>query len=177
MSAPSWLVVVDHQRVFADQASDWGSPMFADTVPVVADLAREHGDRVITTRWVPAEGAERIGSWVDYFAAWPFADRPAEDAMFDLVPSAVDLAAPHTLTRTTFGKWGPELVAITGPSPLITLVGVSTDCCVISTALAAADGGARVRVVAAGCAGSSPEAHEQALAVMRLYAPQIEVIP
>lgn len=174
MSSP-WLVVVDHQRVFADPGSDWGSPMFADTVPVVADLAREHGDRVITTRWVPASGAERVGSWVDYFQAWPFADKPAEDPMFDLVPSAAELGG-RVLGRPTFGKWGPALEAITGCAPSITLVGVSTDCCVISTALAAADGGAMVRVVAAGCAGSSPEAHEHALAVMRLYAPQIEVV-
>ncbi|WP_420112924.1 cysteine hydrolase family protein [Pseudactinotalea sp.] len=175
MSEAPWLVVVDHQRVFADPTSDWGSPMFADTVPVVADLAREHRDRVITTRWVPAPDADRVGSWVDYFQAWPFADKPAGDPMFDLVPSAVELGG-RVLTRPTFGKWSRDLEAITGPGPSITLVGVSTDCCVISTALAAADGGAKVRVIAAGCAGSSPEAHEQALAVMRLYAPQIEVV-
>lgn len=176
MSDDPWLVVVDHQRVFAEEASDWGSPMFADTVPVVAALAREHGERVVLTRWVPHEPADRAGSWVDYFERWPFADRPADDPMFDLVDSARTLAAPHVLTRPTFGKWGPELQAITGPAPTLTLVGVSTDCCVISTALPAADAGARVRVVAAGCAGSTPEAHEQALATMRLYAPQIEVV-
>lgn len=176
MNEAPWLVVVDHQRVFADPDSDWGSPMFAATVPVVTELAREHGDRVIVTRWVPATGPERIGSWVDYFQAWPFADKPADDPLFDLVPSARALTAPHVLTRPTFGKWGAELEAITGPGPRITLVGVSTDCCVISTALAAADGGASVRVVASGCAGSTPEAHENALAAMRLYAPQIEVV-
>ena len=171
-----WLVVVDHQAVFADPASDWAAPRFAETVPVVAELAREHGDRVIATRWVPAVGTDRAGSWLDYFQAWPFADKPADDPMFDLVPTAVALAAPHVLTRHTFGKFGPELLAITGPAPTLTLVGVSTDCCVISTALAAADGGARVRVVAAGCAGSTDENHENALAAMRLYAPQITVV-
>lgn len=175
MSEGPWLIVVDHQRVFADPGSDWGSPMFAATIPVVAGLAAEHGDRVITTRWVPSAGGDRIGSWVDYFATYPFADRPAADPMFELVPSAAELAG-RILTRPTFGKWGAELESITGPGPDLTLVGVSTDCCVISTAVAAADGGARVRVVAAGCAGSSPEAHEHALAVMRLYAPQIEVV-
>jgi nicotinamidase-related amidase len=176
VSDAPWLVVVDHQRVFADPGSDWGSPMFADTVGVVAALAAEHGGRVITTRWVPATGAERTGSWIDYFAAWPFADKPADDPLFELVPSARALGASHVLTRPTFGKWGAELEAITGPAPRLTLVGVSTDCCVISTALAAADGGASVRVIASGCAGSTPEAHENALAVMRLYSPQIEVV-
>lgn len=175
MSAAPWLVVVDHQAVFADPASEWAAPRFGETVPVVEALAREHGDRVVLTRWVPATGSARTGSWVAYFEAWPFADRPADDRMFDLVPSAAALNA-SVVTLPTFGKWGPELAAITGPAPTLTLVGVSTDCCVLSTALAAADAGATVRVVAAGCAGSTDENHERALAAMRLYAPQIEIV-
>ena len=43
------------------------------------------------------------------------------------------------------------------------LAGVATDCCVLSTALAAADAGCLVEVVADACAGSSDEAHERAL--------------
>jgi nicotinamidase-related amidase len=171
-----WLVVIDHQAVFADPRSNWASPMFDDTIDVVARLAREHADRVVLTRWVPAPAEQRAGSWVDYMQAWPFADKPADDPMFELVPSAAALAASHVVSLPTFGKWGPAIEAITGPTPSITLVGVATDCCVISTALAAADAGATVRVVAAGCAGSTAENNEHALAVMRLYGPQITVV-
>jgi nicotinamidase-related amidase len=53
---------------------------------------------------------------------------------------------------------------------------VSTDCCVLSTALAAADDGAWVRVVSDGCAGASDEDHERSLAAMAFYAPQVEVV-
>ncbi|WXF89963.1 isochorismatase family protein [Curtobacterium flaccumfaciens pv. flaccumfaciens] len=53
---------------------------------------------------------------------------------------------------------------------------MSTDCCVLSTALAAADAGATVTVVADACAGASDEDHDRALAVMRLYAPLITVV-
>ncbi|WP_066912274.1 cysteine hydrolase family protein [Millisia brevis] len=172
----AWLVVIDHQVVFADPASPWAAPRFAQTVPVVADLAAEHGDRVILTRWVPATGERRVGSWNAYFDTWPFADKPADDPLFDLIPSAVALDAPHVISEPTFGKWGDALEAITGPAPSITLVGVSTDCCVISTALAAADAGATIRVVADGCAGSSDDNQARALDLMRLYAPQIEVV-
>ncbi len=56
------------------------------------------------------------------------------------------------------------------------LAGVSTDCCVLSTALAAADAGVRVRVVADACAGVSDADHERALAVMALYGPLIEIV-
>ena len=53
--------------------------------------------------------------------------------------------------------------------------GVATDCGVISTALPMADAGVAVRVVGDACAGSTPENHAHALAVMSLYAPQITV--
>lgn len=53
------------------------------------------------------------------------------------------------------------------------LAGVSTDCCVLSTALAAADAGVRVRVVADACAGATDADHERALLAMALYAPLI----
>lgn len=171
----SWLVVIDHQNVFADPSSQWAAPEFDATVDVVADLAREHGDRVVLTRWVPATGADRTGSWQDYLRAWPFADVDPTDPMYELVPTARHLS-PHVVTRPTFGKWGAELEAITGPAPDLTLVGVATDCCVLSTALAAADAGARVRVVAAGCAGSTTENHDRALAAMSLYGPQITIV-
>jgi nicotinamidase-related amidase len=55
------------------------------------------------------------------------------------------------------------------------LTGVSTDCCVISTALAAADAGVAVRVVSDACAGISENDHQRALDAMALYAPLIEI--
>jgi isochorismate hydrolase len=56
------------------------------------------------------------------------------------------------------------------------LAGVSTDCCVISTALAAADSGVQVVVVEEACAGSDDANHVKALDVMRLYAPLVQVV-
>jgi nicotinamidase-related amidase len=57
------------------------------------------------------------------------------------------------------------------------LAGVSTDCCVLSTALPAADAGVKVRVAADACAGATDETHRQALELMALYAPLIDVRP
>jgi nicotinamidase-related amidase len=50
---------------------------------------------------------------------------------------------------------------------------VATDCCVLSTALAAADAGVRVRVVADGCAGSTDVNHQRALDAMAGWAPPL----
>ncbi len=171
-SAP-WLVVIDPQSIFASTDSAWGSPFFADAMPRIRSLAGAFGDRVLVTRWMPT--ADRSTSWGAYFAAWPFADRPPNDALFDLVPEAQSLSIHPTLDLPTFGKWGPSLEGVVGRGAHIVLAGVSTDCCVLSTALAAADAGAFVTVAADACAGSTAENHAAAIHVMGLYPPQITV--
>ncbi len=165
--------MVDHQVIFADPGSEWAAPRFAETVEPVARLAAAFGDRVILTRWVPP--AAKTGSWGPYFERWPFADRPATDPVYDLVDSAVALGARHTVTEATFGKWGEQLQAITGPAPHLVLVGVATDCCVVATALPAADAGATVTVVSDASAASTDEGQVRALELMAGFGPQIVV--
>ena len=173
MHPDAWLVVIDPQRIFADPKSPWGSPMFPAVVEPVRRLAAVAGERTVVTRWVPARDPQ--GSWKAYLEAWPFADVPDDDPLLGLVPELADLAGAgrDVVSVPTFGKWGPALVALTGPTPHLVLTGVSTDCCVVSTALAAADAGATVTVVTDACAGSTPDNHDSALAVMGLYPPQI----
>ena len=166
-----WLVVVDPQAVFSDPVtSPWGSAMWADTVPHIVALATAYGPaRTVVTRFVadPSLG----GSWGPYYDAWPFALVPGSHPLYAVVPE-LDGAAEHVVTAGTFGKW-PVLRDLVGDDAHVTLAGVSTDCCVLSTALPAADAGATVRVVASACAGSSPDNHARALAAMALYGPQI----
>lgn len=169
-----WLVVIDPQVIFADPESAWAAPRFQEIVAPVRRLAAAFGDRVIITRWVPPE--HKQGSWVPYFEQFAFADQPPDHHLFDLVPQAADLRARHTVSEPTFGKWGKQLQAITGANPHLVLTGVSTDCCVISTALPAIDAGAQVTVVSDACAGSDDENHQRALDAMALYAPQLFVV-
>jgi nicotinamidase-related amidase len=173
MHPDAWLVVIDPQRIFADPSSPWGSPMFPGVVEPVRRLAAVAGERTVVTRWVPARDPQ--GSWRAYLEAWPFADVPDDDPLLGLVPELADLAGSgrDVVSVPTFGKWGPALAALTGPTPHLVLTGVSTDCCVVSTALAAADAGATVTVVTDACAGSTPENHAAAMTVMSLYPPQI----
>jgi nicotinamidase-related amidase len=170
MRPDAWLVVIDPQRIFASPDSAWGSPMFPGIVDPVRRLAAAAGERTVVTRWVPAPDPQ--GSWRAYLDAWPFADVPDDDPLLELVPELADLGA-QVVSLPTFGKWGYALEAATGPLPHLVLTGVSTDCCVISTALAAADAGATITVVTDACAGSTPENHRAALDVMALYPPQI----
>jgi nicotinamidase-related amidase len=168
-----WLIVIDPQAIFASPASAWGSPFFGDVMPRIRSLAEAFGERVIVTRWMPT--ADRSTSWGEYFAAWPFADQAPSDPLFDLVPEAIGLSPLPTLDLPTFGKWGPEIEKFVGRGAHVVLAGVATDCCVISTALAAADAGAHVTVAADACAGSTTENQVAALQVMGLYPPQITI--
>ncbi|KDA06990.1 nicotinamidase [Microbacterium sp. CH12i] len=172
-SGTGWLVIIDPQAIFASPDSAWGSPFFADVMPRIRALADAFGERVLVTRWMPT--ADRSTSWGEYFAAWPFADQPSTDPLFELVPEAAALSRRETLDLPTFGKWGAEIEAIVGRGAHVVLSGVSTDCCVISTALAAADAGAHVTVAADACAGSTAENHAAAIQVMGLYPPQITI--
>ncbi len=171
MSRP-WLVIIDPQRIFAEPGSGWASPMWPDAVANIKRLAAAHAGRVVVTRWVAPTAAQRHGSWASYMTAWPFADKAPDDPAFDVVAELADLDA-HVISEPTFGKWRHQLTALLGPDPTFVLAGVSTDCCVISTALPAADAGATITVATDACAGSTPENHAAALAVLGLYPPQI----
>ena len=70
---------------------------------------------------------------------------------------------------------GPGAEAIVGDAPLV-LVGVATECCVLSTAYAAADAGRTVWVVSDACAGATRELHDQALNILGMNAPLISVV-
>ncbi len=171
-----WLVLVDLQHVFADERSPWCVPGFAGVVDRLGGLVAQHPGRVVLTRFVPPVAPQ--GSWTDYYRTWPFALDPAHAAMWEVVPEVTALlpADVPVVTRPTMGKWGEELLAVTGGARHLVLCGVATDCCILSTALAAADAGAWVRVESSACAGGTTADHERALAAMAAYAPQVEVV-
>jgi nicotinamidase-related amidase len=165
------LVVIDMQRVFADPDSEWATPRFGEIVPRVAELAAA-APAVTFTRFVAP--ATPKGSWVGYYERFPFARRPPDDPLWDVVP-AVGADPARTISATTFGKWSHRLAARTGDATVV-LTGVSTECCVVATAVAAADAGASVQVVTDACAGATDASHAAALAVLELFAPQVTLV-
>jgi nicotinamidase-related amidase len=166
------LAVIDMQRVFGESDSPWFTPRFAEIVGPIKQLIGAYRPRVIFTRFV----APRVpaGVWRSYYELWPFALQPPDARIYELVD---ELAGEQdtTLDATTFSKVGDELHELLGDGRLV-LAGVSTDCCVLSTALAAADDGVPVQVVADACAGLNDETHAQALDILRLYSPLVEVV-
>ena len=171
VESPPWLVAVDLQRAFADPGSPWFTPGVGPIASVVADLVPLFGARAVFTRFVPPREVE--GSWHSYYEKWPFAAGSHDSDLWSVIEPWDRFIS---ISSHTFSKWVPELRALVGPHPTIVLCGVSTDCCVLATALAAVDGGAHVRVVADACVAKTPELHEAALQLMRGRAPQLTVV-
>ncbi|HEV7624000.1 MAG TPA: isochorismatase family protein [Amnibacterium sp.] len=166
------LVVVDMQHVFADPASPWGTPGFPLAAGGVRRLLPAFAGATVWTRFVAPE--DPVGAWRAYYEQWPFALVPEQDPIWTIDPSLGPGTDP-VVTAPTFGKWGAALAAAVGDADRLVVAGVSTDCCVLSTALGAADAGRAVVVVADACAGVTEADHERALAAMALYAPLITV--
>ncbi|MEU2282630.1 isochorismatase family protein [Streptomyces sp. NPDC013178] len=164
------LAVIDMQHVFADAASPWATPRFTEAAAGVRRLLPAFGTRVTFTRFVAPE--QPTGAWRAYYDRWPFALRPPDARLWHLTDEFAGLAH-DVLDAPTFGKWTPHLVARVAQEGRLVLTGVSTDCCVLSTALAAADAGVEVLVVADACAGADDDSHAKALQIMDLYRPLV----
>lgn len=185
MSGAPWFVGIDFQRVFGDPSSPWCAPRYAAAAGAARRLADAHPGRTVLTRFVaPAEPA---GAWRPYYEDFPWALVGDDDPLYALtddladpsadrstVPSTGGVTSAEVVTASTFGKWD-VLRPVVGEHPHLVVAGVATDCCVISTVLAAADAGASVTVVTDACAGSSDANHAKALDLMALYAPLVRL--
>lgn len=170
--AGAWLLVIDMQRIFAEPDSPWATPDFAAAQQGVDRLLPAFAGRTAFTRFVaPAHPA---GAWADYYRDWPFALDPAHADQYALVDGYARHGEP-VIDRSGFGKWDATTAARLDRPGTIVLAGVSTDCCVLSTALAAVDDGVRIVVAADACAGLSAADHQRALDAMALFAPNVAI--
>lgn len=168
-----WLVIVDMQNIFGDSRSAWFTPRFAEIVPRIRQIMMQRRPQICLTRFLAPKRPQ--GSWIPYYQQWSFALQPSESRDYQLVKEFSQEDGLH-IDATTFSKWTPALARSISTDNPLWLTGVSTDCCVLSTALAAADDGRQVKVIADACAGVDDIAHTRALDVMRLYFPLIEVV-
>ncbi len=140
-----------------------------------ADSCSRFGDRVVFTRFLAPDVP--VGAWREYYREWSFAREPAGTALSALASPWNDTRLP-VIDKITFSGYGQELRESLGRAHADTLVlcGVSTECCVLATAMAAADGGVAVRIVGDACASVDRATHEAALHVaVTGFAPLITV--
>lgn len=179
IEAGEWLVVIDRQRAFANQSeSAWAckEDKYAEITPQIMRLQKMFEDRVMYTRYIAPQHPS--GAWKQYFACWSQFLTRADDPIYDLTDECKDHAKTQPVfSAPTFSKWTDEVQQFFSEHNIerVVLCGVATDCCVISTALAMADAGIFVRIAQDACAGSTPEHHERAISVMKLFSPMISI--
>ena len=173
----AWLVIIDMQNIFSQYPKWWGCPKFNDIIEPILALAARYSGRTLITRFV--DGCDHRGSWAPYYKTFPFADVSDSAPIYDVVDPIRNLVRnDNVVTMTTFSKWGDArhgVRAKTGECPHLVLAGVATDCCVLSTAMAAAEAGAFVTVALDACAASSDENQLAAENILKGYAPLITV--
>ncbi|QEW24053.1 putative hydrolase (plasmid) [Paracoccaceae bacterium] len=170
MTTEDWLFVIDIQPAFSDPASPWFCAALDAAKANIARLLPAYGDRVLFSRFVPPE--QVFGAWIEYYDTWAFALPPEAKPLW-----SVDEPWGHypSMQSHTLSKWVPAAKQMLPEDATIALCGVSTDCCVMSTALAAIDDGRRVRLIEDACAAGSEEIQRQSVELMRLRAPMLTV--
>jgi len=114
-----------------------------------------------------------VGSWVAYYLKWPFALEASSAWLWEV---DAPWSGYLSIASHTFSKWIPEVFNRFAPEARVVLCGVSTDCCVLATALAAVDSGVAVRVVVDACAAKTEAAQVAALGIMAARAPQLMLV-
>ena len=171
-AAPTWLMIIDMQRIFSEPNSEWATPDYASASAGIRRLLDVFESRVCMTRFLPPD--QPAGAWIRYYERWPFALDPVNAPLYELTEEFASVPATM-IDRTTFGKWDAQTDEALGHPGDIVLTGVTTDCCVLSTALAASDAGVRVTVASDACSGITKADHQRALDAMALYGPMIEI--
>lgn len=165
------LALIDLQHIFADPSSGWATPDFDRVIEPTKHLIDLFAPDVVFTRFIAPD--KPAGSWATYYDRYPFALRSPDSHEYQLVD---EFEGAPTLDKTTFSAWGAHLAAKVGTGGHLVLSGVTTDCCVLTTALAAVDAGVYVQVVEDACAGSDEDSHRKAIDIMRLYSPMLEIV-
>lgn len=163
-------MVIDLQPAFSHPDSPWFTPALDAVTRQIERLVPKFDERVLFTRFVPPDAP--WGSWQPYYDKAAWALQPGAAPLWEL---DAKWAGRPSFGKHTFSKWGAQARRYIDVDDVVVLCGVSTECCVLMTALAAVDDGAHVRVVADACASKSTHSHQQALALMGGRAPQVRI--
>lgn len=165
------LIVVDMQRDFIDGAL--GTPEAVAIVPYVKHLIENFDGKVLFTRDT---------HFADYLDTQEGKNLPVKHCIKDTVgwqihPELDILRKTDAIDKLTFGSSElPNILAQEEKIDSITFVGLCTDICVISNVMVTKAFFPEVPLIvdAKGCAGVTPQSHQNALEAMKLC--QITVV-
>lgn len=169
--AETLLVLIDMQSAFQLDGAQWECHGYDSAAAKVQQLRAAHPGPAVWTQFVRDPLEE--GAWQDYYDRWDQYRITPNDPLWQLTiePQTQD----RLIQAPTFGKWNTDLSKIAEEYQHLTVAGVATDCCVLSTVLPAVDAGKYVTVVSDACAGATQQAHEQALNLMGMLEPMVTI--
>lgn len=167
----SLLVIIDMQRAFQLPGVQWECAGYDAAENKVQQLHQAHPDPAVWTQFIRSSAED--GAWQAYYDTWNQYRLEPIDTMWDLTirPEPDDVL----IRASTFGKWTTKLATLSQDYEHLTIAGVATECCVLSTVFPAVDAGKYVTVISDACAGATAEAHEQALNLMGMLAPMVTI--
>lgn len=167
----SLLVIIDMQKAFQHSGAQWECYGYDAAADNIQQLRRNHPGPAVWTQFIRDPNEE--GAWAAYYDRWDQYRVGPTDTLWELTmkpePSDIRIQAP------TFSKWPGQLAELAQEYDSITITGVATDCCVLSTVFPAVDAGKHVTIVSDACAGATKEAHEQSLELFRLLEPMVSI--
>lgn len=167
----SLLIIIDMQKAFQIPGAQWQCVGYDEAAQKIIELRNAHPGPAIWTQFI--RDPDEKGTWQNYYDRWDEYRISPTDPTWDLTLEP----EPHdTLIHApTFGKWVAELSDIAQDFDHLTIAGVATDCCVLSTVLPAVDAGKHVTIVSDACAGATKQAHDSALHLMEMLAPMVTI--
>jgi nicotinamidase-related amidase len=162
---------VDMQRLFGP-GYPWAFPWLEKVMPTVEEVCGSHPDRILFTRFVPAEReGDGRGSWQRYYRRWPEVtlERVGGDAVRLMTPLERFVPPAHVLDKRVYSPWtegGLDRFVAAREIDTVIVTGGETDVCVLATVLGAVDRGLRVVLVTDALCSSSDATHD---ALMKLY--------
>lgn len=182
---------IDFQNVFSPTFNTaWNVPKFYQALnnaisilksPFALPIGVENMTNLqpIVTGYVPPKCIS--GVWKEYFDMYPNIPQDPNNHIFDIDKSLIESNKFTEVKYPCFSKWKPIHAAFensiqNGDENVLYLCGVSTDCCILATALEAVDAGIKVYVIKDACAAGNDESHENAIKIMQSYYPNIIVV-
>jgi hypothetical protein len=174
-NSPDLFLFIDFQKVF-ETDTVWNVPDFKQTLNqanIAYQLVSKYRYvRPIATMYLPPP-ISKNSVWETYFNKYPSIPRNPCDDLYDLCN---EVPTQSVLDYSTFGKWDDYMNQCANNATNVFITGVSTDCCVLSTALTAVDSGKKVYIISDACAAGTTENHNRAIEIMKGFSPNIEVI-
>ena len=171
------FLFVDFQKVF-ELNEEWKIPDIKGCL-ARAKIACKEVEKVrnitkIVTRYMPPNLLhlrDKDDAWVKYFKKYSTVPKRSGDILYELIDY---IPCDWVWESSEFSKWKHTSQCNYPFNVFIT--GVSTECCILSTALSAVDAGATVYVISDACAAGNKEDHNLGLELLSRFDPNVQII-